>query len=66
MVDMHYGTEADPAYDALLFEDHLHEIRECHRVSRGCFFLVSFLLLSYCYNDYASNNRNLLICALFI
>ncbi|PNF24563.1 hypothetical protein B7P43_G05388 [Cryptotermes secundus] len=39
MVDMHYGTEADPSYDALLFEDHLHEIRECHRVSRGCFFL---------------------------
>ncbi|XP_069684220.1 protein qui-1 [Periplaneta americana] len=39
LVDMHYGTEADPAYDAPLFEDHLHEIRECHRVSRGCFFL---------------------------
>jgi hypothetical protein len=46
LVDMHYGTETDPTYDASLFEDHLHEIRECHRVSRGCFFLV--IIFAYC------------------
>ncbi|XP_049840536.1 protein qui-1 [Schistocerca gregaria] len=39
LVDMHYGTASDPALDAPLFEDHLHEIRHCHAVSRGCFFL---------------------------
>ncbi|XP_068081226.1 protein qui-1 [Anabrus simplex] len=39
LVDMHYGSAVDAAYDAPLFQDHLHEIRECHRVSRGCFFL---------------------------
>jgi len=47
LVDMHYGTETDPTYDAPLFEDHLHEIRECHRVSRGCFFLV-IIFVYYC------------------
>ena len=47
-MDMHYGTETDPTYDAPLFEDHLHEIRECHRMSRGCFFLV--IIFANCCN----------------
>ena len=51
---MHYGTENDPTYDAPLFEDHLHEIRECHRVSRGCFFLV--IIFAYCCNVYENES----------
>ncbi|GLG97132.1 Uncharacterized protein GBIM_03959 [Gryllus bimaculatus] len=39
LVDMHFGAETDPSLDAPLFEDHLHEVRACHRVSRGCFFM---------------------------
>ena len=51
---MHYGTETDPTYDASLFEDHLHEIRECHRVSRGCFFLV--IIFAYYCNVYGKES----------
>ena len=54
LVDMHYGTETDPTYDASLFEDHLHEIRECHRVSRGCFFLV--IIFAYWCNVYENES----------
>ena len=59
---MHYGTETDPTYDAPLFEDHLHEIRECHRVSRGCFFLV-IIFACHC-NVYESESSKsyLFIC----
>lgn len=53
LVDMHYGTETDPTYDAPLFEDHLHEIRECHRMSRGCFFLV--IIFANCCNVYEND-----------
>ena len=51
---MHYGTETDPTYDAALFEDHLHEIRECHRVARGCFFLV--IIFAYRCNVYENKS----------
>lgn len=40
LVDMHFGAGEKDAFDPRLTEDHLHEIRTCHRVSRGCFFLV--------------------------
>jgi len=51
---MHYGTEADPTYDASLFEDHLQEIRKCRPVSRGCFFLV--IIFAYCRNVYENES----------
>lgn len=38
---MHYGTSEAVVYDPALQEDHLDQIRACHQVSRGCFFLVS-------------------------
>ncbi|CAH1389336.1 unnamed protein product [Nezara viridula] len=37
---MHYGTEKDPLTDPQQYWDHLHEIRACHKISRGCFFLA--------------------------
>nr|XP_014277406.2 NACHT domain- and WD repeat-containing protein 1 [Halyomorpha halys] len=36
---MHYGTDKDPLTDPQQYWDHLHEIRACHKISRGCFFL---------------------------
>lgn len=39
-VDMHYGSELDPMKNPFLFAEHLDEIRNCRKVSRGCFFLV--------------------------
>jgi hypothetical protein len=56
LVDMHYGTETDPTYDAPLFEDHLYEIRECHRVSRGCFFLVTIFVYCNVYENEISKS----------
>ncbi|KAL4131074.1 hypothetical protein QTP88_008425 [Uroleucon formosanum] len=38
-VDMHYGSELDPMKNPFLFAEHLDEIRNCRKVSRGCFFL---------------------------
>lgn len=38
---MHFGASEEDIYDPRLFEDHLDEIRKCHKLSRGCFFLVS-------------------------
>ena len=61
---MHYGTVTDPTYDAPLFEDHLHEIRECHRVSRGCFFLV--IILAYYCNVYENGVQSLIYSYMFI
>ncbi|RZF35450.1 hypothetical protein LSTR_LSTR014142 [Laodelphax striatellus] len=39
LVDMHYGTGQDVHLDPFQFDDHLHEIKRCHKVSRGCFYL---------------------------
>ncbi|XP_050313345.1 protein qui-1 [Anthonomus grandis grandis] len=39
LVDMLYGSDEKEQYDPWIFQDHLHEIRHCHKVSRGCFFL---------------------------
>ncbi|XP_039294156.1 uncharacterized protein LOC120348902 [Nilaparvata lugens] len=39
LVDMHYGTGQDVHLDPFQFDDHLHEIRRCQKVSRGCFYL---------------------------
>lgn len=39
-VDMHYGSELDPMKNPFLFAEHLDEIKNCQKVSRGCFFLV--------------------------
>jgi hypothetical protein len=39
LVDMHFGASEKDTFDAKLFEDHLNEIRMCHKLSRGCFFL---------------------------
>ncbi|BES93370.1 WD domain, G-beta repeat [Nesidiocoris tenuis] len=39
LVDMHYGTEADPLTNPFQFDEHLNEIHACHRISRGCFYL---------------------------
>ncbi|XP_076262611.1 NACHT domain- and WD repeat-containing protein 1 isoform X1 [Rhynchophorus ferrugineus] len=39
LVDMHYGADNKELYDPWTFQDHLHDIRNCHKVSRGCFFL---------------------------
>jgi hypothetical protein len=36
---MHFGASEKDTFDAKLFEDHLNEIRMCHKLSRGCFFL---------------------------
>lgn len=46
---MHFGASEKDTFDAKLFEDHLHEIRMCHKLSRGCFFLV---LCSNGWSDY--------------
>ena len=43
LVDMHYGTDKDPLTDPQQYWDHIHEIRACHKISRGCFFLVNYL-----------------------
>lgn len=37
---MHFGANEKDPYDPRLIEDHLQEIRTCHKLSRGCFFLV--------------------------
>ncbi|XP_019876166.2 protein qui-1 [Aethina tumida] len=39
LVDMHFGADEKDYYDPYLFEDHLNEIRLCHKLSRGCFFV---------------------------
>ncbi|XP_060516204.1 protein qui-1 [Cylas formicarius] len=39
LVDMHFGAGEKDCYDPDLFQDHLNEIRICHKVSRGCFFV---------------------------
>ncbi|XP_030746307.1 NACHT domain- and WD repeat-containing protein 1 [Sitophilus oryzae] len=39
LVDMHYGSDERELYDPWIFKDHLQEIRNCHKISRGCFFL---------------------------
>ncbi|CAH0562285.1 unnamed protein product [Brassicogethes aeneus] len=39
LVDMHFGASERDYYDPYLFEDHLNEIRLCHKLSRGCFFV---------------------------
>ncbi|XP_066247444.1 protein qui-1 [Euwallacea similis] len=39
LVDMHFGSDEREQYDPWIFKDHLHEIRNCHKISRGCFFL---------------------------
>ncbi|XP_014253729.1 NACHT domain- and WD repeat-containing protein 1 [Cimex lectularius] len=39
LVDMHYGTENDPLSHPFQYEDLIQEIRECHKISRGCFYL---------------------------
>ncbi|XP_071455447.1 protein qui-1 isoform X1 [Hetaerina americana] len=38
-VDMHYGVGYDITLDGQLFADHLNEISECRRYSKGCFFI---------------------------
>lgn len=38
---MHFGSTENDVYDAHLFDDHLYEIANCHKFSKGCFFLVS-------------------------
>lgn len=40
---MHFGGNEKDAFDPRLIEDHLQEIRTCHKLSRGCFFLVQKL-----------------------
>lgn len=40
LVDMHYGSDEKEQYDPWILKDHLHEIRNCHKISKGCFFLV--------------------------
>jgi hypothetical protein len=42
LVDMQFGAEKDPTLDPRQFWAHEHEIRECHKISRGCFYLVSY------------------------
>ncbi|XP_075232823.1 NACHT domain- and WD repeat-containing protein 1 isoform X2 [Lycorma delicatula] len=39
LVDMHYGTADDCFQDSFQFADHLHEIKQCHKISRGCYYL---------------------------
>ncbi|GLV38693.1 uncharacterized protein CBL_05692 [Carabus blaptoides fortunei] len=39
LVDMHFGSTENDVYDAHLFDNHLYEIQNCHKFSRGCFFL---------------------------
>lgn len=51
LVDMHFGTGSDTLQDPYRFADQLAEIRHCHQVSRGCFFMVSFLLGSSTLNS---------------
>ena len=46
LVDMHYGAgDSDPYLDPLLFDDHLEDIRDAHRISCHCFMLVSHTAL---------------------
>lgn len=45
LVDMHFGTDKDPLANPFQFGDHIHEIKECHKISRGCFYLVSGKLI---------------------
>ncbi|KAL3289358.1 hypothetical protein HHI36_022794 [Cryptolaemus montrouzieri] len=40
LVDMHFRANDHEQYDPFLFEDHLSEIRSCHRTSRGYFFML--------------------------
>ncbi|XP_044765435.1 NACHT and WD repeat domain-containing protein 2 [Coccinella septempunctata] len=40
LVDMHYRADEKEQYDPFLFEDHLNEIRSCHKTSRGYFFMT--------------------------
>lgn len=51
LVDMHFGTGSDTLQDPYRFADQLAEIHHCHQVSRGCFFMVSFLLGSSTLNS---------------
>ncbi|KAL1493229.1 hypothetical protein ABEB36_011321 [Hypothenemus hampei] len=39
LVDMHFGSEEKEQYDPHILKDHLHEIRNCQKISKGCFFL---------------------------
>ncbi|KAH1023079.1 hypothetical protein HUJ04_012357 [Dendroctonus ponderosae] len=39
LVDMHYGSDEKEYHDPWILKDHLHEIRNCHKISKGCFFL---------------------------
>lgn len=52
IVDMHFGNDEYSVYDPRLLEDHLSEIRTCHKLSRGCFFIVSRKLRSILQSTY--------------
>ncbi|XP_045482899.1 NACHT and WD repeat domain-containing protein 2 isoform X2 [Harmonia axyridis] len=39
LIDMHFRADEKEQYDPFLFEDHLNEIRSCHKTSRGYFFM---------------------------
>lgn len=41
MVDIHYGTQYNAAFDSELLEFQKKEIHHCFQVSRGCFLMVS-------------------------
>lgn len=60
LVDMHYGTEADPLTNPFQFDEHLNEIHACHRISRGCFYLVitTIIVLPYMIKTKSQAHKN--------